>query len=444
MQRGCSRSMYTFFFVSIAAAAYVLYQIHQAVGDDFEQACLVQRSWSQLLSWWIALYLGPPGACTTIRNKRSDRYLEFQAAQSSVHRFAASEPRGVDISLTHHGLPRISAASVSASGGVERLMAAIAAARFHAVVITDAFAVRTPLHALTVMAGARRYTANNGRFASQHACNQTSMAPRRASLVSLDDLFGSGAPNPSDMHIFHAVPHGKLAGPRRAKGRDKAAAQQCQKSAFEPGSVESLLLDATVLQGNGTQVSRQLSRLLRRGRRRIFTAMRAAMSIQFHDHEATWFALTHGRKAWWLGAQDSAPMWRALGSGRHLFSACEYLHLPRNRPDPDLGFLVQEAGEIIIFGEGVAHATCALEDSLGVGIQMGFSESPFITESEQLRCRPLREGETRRAPDAEKRRASSSQKRRAPLRIDAVQKACIDVRLEASRRHLLSTTAAPE
>ena len=47
---------------------------------------------------------------------------------------------------------------------------------------------------------------------------------------------------------------------------------------------------------------------------------------------------------------------------------------------------MQRPGEVLFFGEWVAHATCNVQDSLGVGNQMGFYETPHINFSTSPSC----------------------------------------------------------
>ena len=39
-----------------------------------------------------------------------------------------------------------------------------------------------------------------------------------------------------------------------------------------------------------------------------------------------------------------------------------------------------EAGEVLFVGDQVPHATCALEASVGVGVQMGWAPLPYFSE----------------------------------------------------------------
>merc|ERR1719335_1521379 len=96
-------------------------------------------------------------------------------------------------------------------------------------------------------------------------------------------------------------------------------------------------------------------------------------------HSATWAALTHGRKAWWLGPARLATSFNSMGNDDDATSPCNYLEHGRARPHPDVKFVVQEPGEILIFGEGVSHATCSLEPSIMVGNQMGYYSVPYLS-----------------------------------------------------------------
>lgn len=98
-----------------------------------------------------------------------------------------------------------------------------------------------------------------------------------------------------------------------------------------------------VLAGGGSSLQPAVARLLSRGMRRIFSAGRAGAAVQFHEHGTTWFALTHGRKAWWLGPPNLSLELASFGRGA---SACSYLALPQSSPDGRVSLVVQEAGEV--------------------------------------------------------------------------------------------------
>lgn len=118
------------------------------------------------------------------------------------------------------------------------------------------------------------------------------------------------------------------------------------------------------------------------GRREIATVMRQGTSIQFHSHSPTWFALTHGQKAWWLGPPGLAKLLKQIGSGNA--RSCEYL---REKPHPGVKAVVQGPGDILFFGERVSHATCALETSMGVGDQVGYFDKPFLNLTGDSHCK---------------------------------------------------------
>mmetsp|Transcript_19965 Transcript_19965/g.61528 ORF Transcript_19965/g.61528 Transcript_19965/m.61528 type:complete len:113 (+) Transcript_19965:133-471(+) len=64
-----------------------------------------------------------------------------------------------------------------------------------------------------------------------------------------------------------------------------------------------------------------------------------------------------------LGNNASAPV-----------SSCEWLD---GVPDPRIRAVVQRPGDVLFFGQGVPHATCALEESWGVGSQLGYYPTAF-------------------------------------------------------------------
>ena len=73
-----------------------------------------------------------------------------------------------------------------------------------------------------------------------------------------------------------------------------------QKQAANPGgkgraAAKAAAPTAGWLVKEGGRTKAGLAAMLSRGHRRIFSAGRAGASVQFHEHSATWFALTHGR-----------------------------------------------------------------------------------------------------------------------------------------------------
>eukprot|EP00747_Dinoflagellata_sp_TGD_P135334 gnl/TRDRNA2_/TRDRNA2_175447_c7_seq11.p1 gnl/TRDRNA2_/TRDRNA2_175447_c7~~gnl/TRDRNA2_/TRDRNA2_175447_c7_seq11.p1 ORF type:complete len:378 (+),score=24.07 gnl/TRDRNA2_/TRDRNA2_175447_c7_seq11:38-1171(+) len=119
-----------------------------------------------------------------------------------------------------------------------------------------------------------------------------------------------------------------------------------------------------------------IRRALSVGVRPIFSVDRPLTGVAFHVHSATWLALTHGRKAWWLGPEHLAGTLKSLGSNATATSPCQYL---KKRPHPKLKFILQDAGDIIVFGTDVSHATCSLETSVGIGKQVGFQAVPYLS-----------------------------------------------------------------
>jgi len=122
-----------------------------------------------------------------------------------------------------------------------------------------------------------------------------------------------------------------------------------------------------------------LGAALDRGMRPIFSVLPRATGVHFHQHAGTWFALTHGTKVWWLGRNEDfdALVGAAADASGAPVSPCSYL----GHPPPRSRVVVQRAGEVLFFGEGVLHATCAVETSIGVGNQMGFYHTPWVDVS---------------------------------------------------------------
>lgn len=80
------------------------------------------------------------------------------------------------------------------------------------------------------------------------------------------------------------------------------------------------------------------------------------------EHPETWHALLQGTKAWWLG-----PPGTSFGA---LEDPCGYLGLGQAALPDNVHFCVQQAGEVLYFGQGVEHSVCSVERFvLGVGAQ---------------------------------------------------------------------------
>jgi hypothetical protein len=242
-----------------------------------------------------------------------------------------------------------------------------------AAIITNAFQVSANLSWTWVKTGTNQYLANNGFFDFFHgpACSgdrRSAFCSRRSQIsnVTISDYL---AENPTDFHIFQASPTFEASITQHA----------CQKDKLQFGSIEDVLMKA-VLGENALGKSfldSSITSVLSQGLRPIFSAAHEAVGVNFHMHSATWAALTHGRKAWWLGPATLATTFNSMGNNELATSPCKYLG--HERPHPDVKFVVQEPGEILIFGEGVSHATCTLEPSIMVGNQMGFYDVPYLT-----------------------------------------------------------------
>ena len=204
--------------------------------------------------------------------------------------------------------------------GVAMLLRAVAeAAPTHAVLLRRAFKpppVDASVASLAERAGEREYAASNAFDVSgQQACAARGSWRRRSGALSLAEALG---PRPTDFHIFHASPL-----------RDGEGFLSMCRGAFAAGSAERLLLDHSM-----AGIHPAVARVLRRGHRHIFTAMRRGASVQFHQHGATWFALTHGLKQWWLAPPVLGEQLSSLGSSYPFPAACGYLAQPGGRPDP--------------------------------------------------------------------------------------------------------------
>jgi hypothetical protein len=135
-----------------------------------------------------------------------------------------------------------------------------------------------------------------------------------------------------------------------------------------PHAMLNALLEAVTESGDAALPLR-LRRAMRRGWRPVLAIGAQGSGIQFHAHAPTWFALTHGVKAWWIGPVRAARELVQQGNNATASSTCAYLD---RRPHPELRLVIQKPGDVLFFGEWVPHATCNLEDTIGVGYQMGF------------------------------------------------------------------------
>jgi len=153
---------------------------------------------------------------------------------------------------------------------------------------------------------------------------------------------------------------------------------------FNPFTLEQTLFDQVF---GRWLLGLSVSSIFRKGLKPFATVALVGTSVQFHQHSATWFALTHGRMAWWLAPPSLANALQDMANAPGGEMACMYLSEKTRRPHPSVTFVVQKPGEIIIFGEGVAHASCALELSLGVGMEMGYTNVPYFGARGLLLCK---------------------------------------------------------
>eukprot|EP00966_Prymnesium_polylepis_P044138 1023221-Prymnesium_polylepis.1 len=295
--------------------------------------------------------------CAWIREDGGLRHATAAQSARSASRFVA------EAAWPPTSVPVLDARALSP----KRLIDAVRTAPMNAVLLQHAFSAAESLETVVRSSRAVRttYSANNGRFPSPPACGRPAAPSRLAGTLRLTDLLASTA-GTTDFNIFHAVPAAALSRRENCHGE------------FANGTVEARLM-AEVLDAPGSRAS-GLAATLNRGHRQIFSAGRAGASVQFHEHAFTWFALTHGRKAWWLGPASIARQLTAYGGGA---STCTYLPTV---PDARVAFIVQGPGEILLFGEGVAHATCNLNASLGVGIQMGYTRNGQLALDSALHC----------------------------------------------------------
>lgn len=351
----------------------------------------------------LLVVLGIWVACKAQAHSRSGRAHQgtTQPSRDAVNSFAR------DLHRSHRELPVLNLPSLA------NFLDAVRTAPMGAVAINHAF--RTGCHSdtaarmnkprtlarscafgdLPFLNETREYSVNNGFFVPPPGCGSRGppkVSKRRYANVRLGSFLGSAAAGGSHSHDAYTEFHIFEAHPQRAPQTDER--DKCVGD-FEGGTLEHALMYELVLGAPTTTLAPPLVALLRSGNRPIFSAMRRGASIAFHHHSPTWFALTHGRKAWWLGPAASAGALKAIANQPTSRRACEYLALQRHRPHPALTLFIQEAGEVLVFGEDVAHATCALEDSLGVGNQMGHSRVPFLTDAYPMAgqrawaCRPL-------------------------------------------------------
>merc|ERR550514_911598 len=101
----------------------------------------------------------------------------------------------------------------------------------------------------------------------------------------------------------------------------------CQPEKLEGGSIEDVLMKAVLgLNGLGRcLLSSSITSVLRQGLRPIFSAAHEAVGVSFHMHAATWAALTHGRKGWWLGPAKLATTFKEMGNDELATNPCNYL-----------------------------------------------------------------------------------------------------------------------
>eukprot|EP00929_Paragymnodinium_shiwhaense_P072915 TRINITY_DN37017_c0_g1_i2.p1 TRINITY_DN37017_c0_g1~~TRINITY_DN37017_c0_g1_i2.p1 ORF type:complete len:665 (-),score=135.62 TRINITY_DN37017_c0_g1_i2:231-2192(-) len=115
----------------------------------------------------------------------------------------------------------------------------------------------------------------------------------------------------------------------------------------------------------GTEVAAEL--LAGFDARPIFSLGLKGSATMYHRHLETWQYLLAGKKAWWLTSGDALPE----GSGGDPCVALSVLPPPPKRGSTRQPlFCVQEAGEMLYFGDQLNHATCNFEDfALGFGAQ---------------------------------------------------------------------------
>ena len=279
---------------------------------------------------------------------------------------------------SRHRAPEIAAAGATP----EKVTARLASAPLGVAILAGAFdASLGALRAAAAAAPRRRYACNNGKFSALKdercagAPAATAFASRRrmGDAASLAAYFACAR---TDLHVFIIRPRGWA-------------------NDTLPGRLFELVYGGLRRAGAG-----DLARALRRGHKPIFSASNAGTSISFHVHGATWFALLRGSKVWFLAPPGLAHEIMAVGNAADApTSVCEWLD---NLPHPAVRVYVQRPGTVFFFGGGVPHATCALEEAWGVGVQLGWY--------------PTLHADLRRDPD----------KSPAPSQICALQRGCFD------------------
>lgn len=119
--------------------------------------------------------------------------------------------------------------------------------------------------------------------------------------------------------------------------------------------------------------------------RHIFTAARQGSEVPNNNHEESWLALLAGRKAWWLTdpSTELSEDAQAFDGWRHPCAALAAAEAGKQTP---LGVVlcVQEAGEVLYFGNRANHATCNLDAFvLGAGGQGSIEEWPPVLQAVQ-------------------------------------------------------------
>ena len=289
---------------------------------------------------------------------------------------------------SRHRAPEIAAAGATP----ETVAARLAAAPLGAAILAGAFdASLGALRAAAAAAPRRRYACNNGKFSALKdercagAPAATVFASRRrmGDAASLAAYFACAR---TDLHVFII----------RSRPPEFSAFPRGWANDTLPGRLFELVYGGLRRAGAG-----DLARALRRGHKPIFSASNAGTSISFHVHGATWFALLRGSKVWFLAPPGLAHEIMAVGNAADApTSVCEWLD-PRRR-HPAVRVYVQRSGTVFFFGGGVPHATCALEEAWGVGVQLGWY--------------PTLHADLRRDPD----------KSPAPSQICALQRGCFD------------------
>ena len=267
--------------------------------------------------------------CTWVREDGRPRHRMVVESEDDVKQFLS---RGMADPMDSAVVPAIDASTLHGEGGLRSLLQAIEHSATSSVIVRRAF--RPQLLERSAPMLRAQYDGTNGFFPAPPACNVSNeRRRRRVGPLHLSDVFASGhggKPALTDLHISLVIP--------ALSHRPEPASRGCH-GRFGPGSVEDALLSQVLTSGSGSVIQAPVLQWLARGHRQIFSAGRAGAHVQFHVHGATWLALTHGRKAWWLGPRRLAIQLWSFGTDA---PTCDYLTRPRNRPDARVAFVVQE------------------------------------------------------------------------------------------------------